>query len=307
MLLRNVEVQSEKITNRTIQRCSIAIVLALPANVNNYPLGLDLSKVNIKAILRRNKADTIVMQDNLDILARESMYFHSIEPLTTFTAYMEKTPYPNRSFYLPLFLDLGSVINLTGDDELNFEVNAVAGWYGTNTDASNCVLDFQWRDAIGVEDAIPVIRSRYIQGGATVVNEHLGDNVLSITYVNTHIQNFLSASAPINTLSIVSDKYQINDTYDRMIARRCTQFDSVEDANNRLNTFSYKPDTEIDDCRINITLNGANILQGKNAIVWRTYELDQYTYNRAINMDEKHKNRDANKLRKHFRMDGNRS
>lgn len=287
---------------RSIQRLSVnvrmstatAVGLAMP----------DLTKVQMKCILRRNSKEYVIFNDTLAVLALESMFFNGIEQLMS-PGYMSIVTTGAVSIYAQnIIIDLKTPINLQGRDELTLEVSVTPSWLtfaGAIAQANACTIEMVWRDAIGIETFIPMIRSKYIQAGITKVDESIGDDITSLAFINTSGLTYgyyiTDANAIIQQLTLTTDRYSINDTVDRMVGRRAAQFEQYGVSNNRGFNFVIIPDGECDQVKLSMLLNSANVLVSQNALVWRTYAIDGHTINRAANMAEKHDRRNTAKLR----------
>jgi hypothetical protein len=289
MTLRNNDTQALRLRKKTVQRFSFILNLIGAGAVAT----LLLDSINVKCILRRSGREHILFHENLLLLAIESMYYSAIEHALQKTVI---TLAAGTQVMLPLLVDLGYPVNLLGDDELSLEVTTKTGWMGTY-DAASSSLEVEDREAIGVETVIPMIKSRSISATHSRVVESLGDNVTSITLVNTEATRSNStADAVFESLIISSDKYSASDNRGRLLSRRASQFENVANASLRRENFKYVPAVELDDVEITIEMNGANVAATKNYIVYRTYVTTREVLQRAAALNSKHANQNEAKL-----------
>lgn len=292
MKITNSGIDTYDVRDVTVQRLNVNVRL-----VHSGTIDADLNKVKMNLTLKRQGKTHIIFASSLAVLVKESMYFEQF--LATFpTANANAHTMAANTYMLPLTIDLGSPINVKNDDLLSLEVDAQSGWMGTAT-ASSCFIDFLWREKIGIEYHIPQIIVKAVRSGAGEFIESLGDNIISLAWINIAKTTYPTDSTKvIENFVIDSDKYRIQDNVDRMLARRATQFGDLATASLRGFCFKYVPETEIDDVQANITLSSSNVAVNENYFVTRSLKLDNYTLERAQDFERKHYNRDARKLSK---------
>ena len=288
MTLRNNDTQSLKLRNKTVQR--FAFVLNLIGN--GTLANVLLEYINVKAVLRRGGKEYVLFNENLQLLAQESMFFqgydHALQKTAISISATQKM--------LPLMVDLGSPVNLKGMDELTMEVTSKTGWYA-DFDASQSSLEVEDREAIGIEAYIPFIKTFSISATHSRVKESLGDNVTSITLLNTEPARTNSdADCVFQGMIITSDKYSASDNRGRLLSRRASQFTNSSDAILRKESFRYIPNLELHDVEITLELNGGNVAATKNYIVYRSYVVTQEGLSRAQSLANKHANENQSKL-----------
>ena len=284
MTLRNNDTQSLKLSNKTIQR--IAFVLNMIGSGTLASIILEL--INVKIVLRRNGKEYVLAHDNLQILCQESMYFAGIEHALSKAAIVLSGTYK----LIPLMLDLGYPINLKGKDQLTVEVTTKTGWYA-DWDANQSSLEVEDRESIGIETCIPFIKSKAISATHTRVVESLGDNITSITLLNTEDLDNSDAEKIFDSFLLTSDKYSLSDNRGRMFARRATQFVSAEDAAARKENFRFVPAVELHGVELTLELDGANNAATKNYIVYRTFQITADGIDRARSMQDRHASQNA--------------
>lgn len=284
-----------RVENKTIQRISANIRINMPSG--SLPAVPDLRKINLTVTLTRNKKPFVIYSDTLAPIAYESMYFAGVEALQN-SGYAQKMSANDTLF--PIMLDLGGCINVRKGDLLEIKAGVITGWLPVGADTTSSYIEIVEREQIGVETFIPRIQTRYIQAGVSKVSEALGDDVTSVAFVhlvpNTSSYSLNDANAIISSLQITSDRYNINDTIDRMISRRNTQFEYLSAANLRYRTFKLVPETEVDSLQIEAITVGSNIAASENVIVWRSHWYDNTTMQRAYDMEKKHSIRNEQKV-----------
>lgn len=289
MTLRNNDTQTLVLRKKSFQL--FAFILNLFGAGSNT--SIDLSLIDVKAVLKRNGQELVLFHENLMILALESMFSKGFKvPFNKQLITISAT-----QVMMPLFVDLGLPINLMGEDDFRLEVTTKPGWMGTY-DASLSSLEVEDRNTIGIETVIPFIRSRPLQ--ATISREKiaLGDNITSILLLNTENARTNSDSDSIyQNVVITSDKANWNDNRGRLLEERIRQFQSFDTPSIYGENFRYVPDVELDGVEITLQLNGSNVISQKNYIVYRTYLASAEVLQRAQMLSEKHVRRNTEKLR----------
>jgi hypothetical protein len=288
MTLRNNDTQNMKLSRKTVQR--FAFILNLVGAGDVATVALDL--INVKCILTRSGSEYVLFHENLQLLSMEANFFGGF----THAFKKDSLVISDTARIIPLMLDLGSPVNLSADDELNIEVTTKSGWYGT-FDAGQSSVDVEYREAIGIEIAIPFIKTKAIQATNSRVVESLGDNVTSIMLLNVEANRSNSEADKVwESLILISDKWSVSDNRGRLLARRATQFETVGAAASRGENFRYVPNAELDALQITIELRGTNVVATKNYIVYRTFLPTAVTSIRSQRMKNKHQERNVAKL-----------
>jgi hypothetical protein len=291
MTLRNNDTQALRLRNKTVQRIAFIVNLISGAAAGTLASIL-LENVNVKIVLRRKGKEYTIANDGLHLLSLESMYYQGFQHV------LDKSPVSLSDNYkmLPLMIDLGTPLNLKEDDELSVEVNTKPGWMG-DFDPSSSSIEVEDREAIGVEVAIPYIKTRPISATHNKATESLGKNVTSIMLANTESDRDNSdAKKVFESLMINSDKYNATDNRGRLLSRRATQFANVSDALARKENFRYVPAVELDDVEVIVELNAAQVAPSKNFIIFRQYEQNAVVIDRANTMISKHASRRNRKI-----------
>ena len=289
-----------KVQNRTVQRAFFNVRIDHTAIVMPK-----FRAITVKCTLHRNGQDIEIFHDNLHTLAMESMFFHCYEVFQDPAASSGVASGTGGGVVqrYPLMIDLKHCINVMNADVLELEVTLNDGWAGPSATLAGCYIDVDWRDTIGVETMIPIINSKSIKGGEERIKESLGGNVTSIALVNLEVAPIFTLGlddvhAIFKSLAIITDKYRIDDTMDRMITRRYMQFDYNNIADTRWNTFVYVPHSDVDQTQLSCVLEPTLVNAGMNYIVWRSYHVDGHTIKRAHGLHKKHDERNAAKVQR---------
>ncbi len=271
-----------KISNVSVRRL-MAVIRWNTTNPVNLP---DLNKIILRAELERGNKKIQLFNASLNVLFRHCMFFNGMEQGIDPATY---AIVPATNFRLiPITLDLGKIINLKGSDEITLYVQQLDGWVGTSGLAATSNITYTWREDIGNEVAIPTIKTIPIQSQSSEFSANLKNDVTEISVISTLAGSPTDSTKQLDSFTIISDKYNVSDTMDRLLARRLTQFESFLDAMNRGHSFKYVPNMEIDDCRIDMKCVSANVASGTLWLVYNQDEQDQLTYQRASKRHEKH-------------------
>lgn len=290
MKIVNTGTENFTVRDITVQRLMINAFIFTSALA-----AVDFNKIRITCLLKRGGKNIQIFNGYLGVLVRESLFFSGYEYANNAS---QSIATAGNEYLIPLAIDLGSVINVKNDDELTVEMDLQAGWYGTGTTPANCYIDANWRQAIGVERVIPKINLETVKAGGGELKASLGDNVTRISVINTESAVISLAQARCTSLQIISDRYNISETFTQSLGRRSLQFDNVIVANLRYQSFTWLPETEIDNVQFIAVYNSANVAASANYLVWRSYEYDMTVANRASLYDEKHYQYDTAKARK---------
>lgn len=271
---------SFKTSNKSVRRlmCTIRFNTATTITVA-------YDKILLKATLTRNGKKHNLFNANLNLLGRFSNFFAGVEPVTlpgTYNHALSAT-----SYLLPVVIDMGGSINLNGSDVIETEIQQLDGWLGANGQTTSNIT-YEWREDIGNETFIPEIQTIMIPPSSSEITETLGDNITDIGIICTSGVALTDASRLVDSVSIDSDRYDVSDTIDKMIARRATQFETLTAATFRGHSFVYVPNTEIDNCTVQMKLQSANVTSGALAIVYRRQNIDGPTIERARKRHNKH-------------------
>ena len=313
MICKIGESRQDKYTSGTIN--SITVIAAITAAATNTPLAasdFNPSQVNIKVTLKSAGKPHMIMQDNLQILgvfnSLKRGYHEFLNGLDkTYSAVGVKAVKIR-----PVTLHFGGHIRLSGNDELIVEVvPSQSGTFSSAVDTGVSHLEFYANQSIGYEMGLPSVKSEVVQQNTTNQSFNLGNNVTKLAYLNFD-KNDLAAEV-ISNFSLSSDRLDISQTFNRLLASNPLNFDEVPatrygsvlpihatDATGRaFRGLDFLPQSmilfdgekiqnELDNARAEISFNSANVAASQNYVVWTTYETDAATVKDALNRQEKH-------------------
>lgn len=278
--------------NKTVQVLELSAVVG-GASGTPAPIW---ENIRVSCYLQRSGFTHSIYNGALNVLALESMFFNGQEFILApaFANLLSSSEY-----LYPFTLDLGTPINVKNDDVLIVDITCLNTWYGTtNTPTlTDSYIDVNWREAIGVESAIPKINIKTIGAGVGELSEPLGDNVVSLAIVNTDTNSsWLHSDRVIDSLQLTSDRFNMIENSHSLLSRRAQQFQSPLIASTRYKNFRFEFETEIDNANLNAKFVAGNVANSANFIVWRSMQIDSETLNRAYAMKQKHQVRNNSKI-----------
>tara|TARA_B110000902_G_scaffold57447_1_gene67210 strand:- start:247 stop:1149 length:903 start_codon:yes stop_codon:yes gene_type:complete len=187
----------------------------------------------------------------------------------------------------PTSIDFGGVINLRGNDKMTVEVRCNTGFCTANQNAGSSNMTVSAVEGIGLQWVTPKIQYQTIGNGESNFRQNIGDNVVSIHYINTSITTDTATAQPITNIRLFSDRYNVNDSNNQLISKRGAQFETTGDSGLRKSSFEIL-DREVDDCRVELDLNPNNVATGVNYVVWRTFSTGLGQVKRAKKSRSKH-------------------
>ncbi|MEO5892124.1 MAG: hypothetical protein ABIQ31_17895 [Ferruginibacter sp.] len=319
MIVEKGQSRFERYTSGTFD--GIYLNAYMVAAALNTPLvngDLTMSQIAVKVVLKRKKQTYILMQDNLQLLGTFATLGNNYHE---FTNGIDKV-YPAadaKAVKVRLVkLDFGGHIRLTGKDELLVEISLPqVGWISVNVDDISSYIEFNAVPSIGYETHLPFTKFEVVQANANKLAFNPGDNITKMMFLNFD-QNDLQAEI-ISNLSISSDKYDINLSFNQLLAHHLSMFDGQGSL--RYGTalpislaaptirrgLDYLPQSfmlfhgdriaaELDQCRVDISFNRDNVATSQNYLGYRTYEADIQTVQNAITRNAKHMDEKLTKI-----------
>lgn len=286
----------ETYKNRSFSGFSIPLYMQA-LNVNETIDGGDfvkkLQNVIVKGTLTRGGKEELVLNDNLrNILYLLEIDHPSFEYIRTgstelMTLRAQAAGVKHLAF-VPLQINLGSVINLKGNDTFKMEVSVNDGFFGNRVDTAASYLQMDMMDAVGVEYVTPVLKSLVIPATTEVFSEDLGDGVCQVVIANYDKTAKTSDVQVLITADLNSDKMSLNDNYLELNSKGLwNQVDKDAYTEKRQNYQLYKG-LELNKVNINLQLNSANVAASMNYILFKKYITNQTLVERAFNMKAKH-------------------
>lgn len=273
-----------------------AALVAVGLNAADF----DLSKIQVKCTLRRNGQQATLFADMLQVLALESAWFHdrytnyhAIGASDTLLEMVASGVATKEIVLMPVYIDLGGIIECEDDDELSFQMQFPAASLSADINTSNsyCLVDFD--ETIGVERAIPYIETQSVKVNETTESVSLTDNVTSITFINLDKTDLLEASKVLDGITIAGDYYHNTDTHYQLHERRLRSLPIPGMNADRGQSFRVLDGldlsgNDLDAGTIDLQLNGANVNGGKNYLVIRKFTSDLRQLVRSENKLQKH-------------------
>lgn len=194
-------------------------------------------------------------------------------------------------------INFGGIFNLDGDEKLNIEIDVPSAAAGTGVDTALSGITLEVIEGIGYEIGTPQIIVKNIQASLSEETYSLGSDVQSIYFINTDKTTNLSADRVIDRLTIESDKVKIKVDSDGLISDRLELFPTIAQANLRNNNFVLHSGAELDDCKIDLTFNSANVNASKNYLVIVKNIATVQTVAKVQALQTKHEQKAVRKLR----------
>jgi len=254
---------------------------------------VDMTNANIRVIWSDGKTEKVIVNDNLrNALACsqiENPAFEYVIDQTKIISTLAAGVGVKATALRSLVFDFGGVVTVPRGGSIYVEVQVSNGYYTSQCETSTSKLQFDLMEGIGNMDLIPEFRSKIINASVTNPSENLGDNITKLVVVNYDKTSFLTADNVFNTLSIVSDKVKINDTFADLVGRNEEKFTSQTDAQIRKQCWLlHDSDVELDNVVLDGVTNSANVTASKNFILWKTYFTSPSIVQTAIIRREKH-------------------
>lgn len=206
-----------KVQNQTIRGLNLSMFIAKEGTTTVVRSHVDLSKVRVKATLSQRGKVVVICDGNLQALYGESAILNSnLSRLVTGDTSMPLIAKSGGSKVLPIFIDFGTPLNISGNDVLDVEITSAANTVVTS-DAANSYIMFDTVKGYGVQSVIPKISVDLVPQGVSQYDAGLGNGVKRIAYISTDSENLVAAS-------ITSDVYDDNLSIDEMKAQQLLRY-----------------------------------------------------------------------------------
>lgn len=260
---------------------------------------VDLTKIPVRATLKRNKATEVLFSDTLKPLSMESCFFNadfesalanasavqSAQVIQTQTAGLVNI------VMVSVRIDFGTTINVKGDDVLQFDVDFQPSSLGAGINSTLSYVEVDYNDSIGLEFYTPIINSSTIAPGQSRVQESLGSSVTSVAFINMDIVSatLFGMASNIQSLSFDSDKRSFTDDIYELNSKRDAMFNTRAEANGRFGSFLiHRNPQELDNVNLDLLLVAGSTTAGNNVIVWRTFKTSPEQFSNAQATASKH-------------------
>ncbi|MCF8298626.1 MAG: hypothetical protein K9J13_13850 [Saprospiraceae bacterium] len=254
-------------------------------------LGVDYSYINVKMVLDQDgRENTIYNGELLPLLIAqgfEKSAFYAVNQLTATRPNGRILTHATLAHLTNAKIDFGTVLNLRGNSNLKVEVDAKVGVFGATVTAASSYIMMDGIQAIGKQTEIPIYQVHGIPASVANFDVSIGDNCVKAVFVNTDEISITSAAAVLKSISIQSDRYNVDLDYSNLLVQRLHQFENLEEANARMQSFNLLP-AEVDRLRIRLNLESASVDAGKNFIVTHSWVTNASIMNRYERRNQKH-------------------
>jgi hypothetical protein len=267
--------------DRTVKDLSIMMRLVNAAGTGSVAVFPVLRNITLRARLIRGGHEHVCFEDNLQNLVVDSHWEDNLESVSSASYLVQKG---NGNALLPIRVKLPGVMNVTGTDKLELEVNILNGTYAAGFNIPSCQADIDWVDAKGIETAIPKIEVKYIPSGSGQWNESLGDDVVSVLVHNydlgfTGSTAYTDAQTVFSAVNITSKSFNLNETADRLHSRLLDKFETQTACffRGQSHKLHCHAGHHLHTVQLNLTMVPANVTAGNNVIVIRRFVYDGHT------------------------------
>jgi hypothetical protein len=264
------ETETFELRNKSIKSINIAVTGKHTTAATSFAgTLLKTEEVNVKATLKRKGKTHVIFNELLKPLLLATNFLNEgfsevtgsgvVKLLQAAGVKEERTQ--------RLTLNFGTILNLKGDDLLIFEIKVPNSAVGTGVDVNTSSLYVNFDEAVGYEYGIPNITSRSITPNKTRVSESLGDNVHFVHLINMDKNSNLASDEVVTTVTMSSDRLDMNDDNNELECKRIQQFQTGGDSNSRNNSWQLHGGQQIDNVDLELTLVGTNVNASENFIV----------------------------------------
>ncbi|WP_306643768.1 hypothetical protein [Sanyastnella coralliicola] len=275
----------------------------LQADAVNTAIGagkLDLSYIDLNVVLDRDGQSTTIVKGNLQVLLEDALFHDETYDLLStnagqvLTAHGASTKAIN---LLPFIFELGGIINLRGGDALQITLDWKTGSLHSDISESASYAIFGVTEGIGLEYVTPIVKTIAIQSGQDDYRMALGDNVMSIVYVNTDKTSIATADRCIQDVNLRADKFKRKWKYEELLGKRLRQFSTLAQAGLRYQSFQiFSGHQDLDDVTVEFSLEPTNINVGKNYLVVRSFEINPGKLHWANRKRQRHQEKNEKKF-----------
>jgi len=203
--------QTKSLTLRNVTSNGVLVTVYLAAAAANTaitPSTFVRNEVNIKAELKRNKTNTTIFNDNLQVMGLYNAKNYGLRDWIAGNKMNIAAVGVIEDMILNVFIQYGGHINLKGEDELVISMKCGTNAFGAAYSQANSYIEFDANRSIGYEDGVPVTMSQVVQANITNEKYYPGDHCSKIMFLNFDKDNI--TDQVINTLMISSDKFDMS-------------------------------------------------------------------------------------------------
>lgn len=302
---------TERVQNSTVKGIAfLARIIAANVNVDlsgqNTPLTtvIDLSKIKIKVTLERDNQRKTICDSDARILGMDSKLFDALFEYVMPAANQKDITLlahgaaAKNQIVIPFAVDFGTVINVKNSDILTLDINVQNGTFGTAVDGTVSYIQAKVIEGIGLEFVTPKIEVYPVKAAEANMKVYLGNNVVSVSYINTVETGQLDADLVLTDVKLDTDRLSFAKDYYELAAERADLTEGgVTNSEYRGQSLQIHAG-EVDDAKLELTFNSANVDSNVNFIVVRSFDGEAATYNNAVAKQRKHTAYDLGKLRR---------
>jgi len=266
--------------------------------------------VLLKVILYRDKQEITIVQNNLKILGTYSALNYGMAQWNrgTIITYPAGGVFSDK--FISLFVDFGGNINVKEDDELYCEVTVAANAFNPRMNTGVSYVEFNPNYSIGYERYTPQIKSKVVQANENSQKFSIGDNCTKLAFLNFDLDNIQNQA--IVTASVSSTQYSASLNFFDLLTRHWNalvapainlRYGNTQPVTGGNQAFPYLPDypqsviihaggrdmiKELDNCQIDLSLNGPNVAASQNYVVSTVGITSQRLLARAAQRELKH-------------------
>ncbi len=304
MITLSGEKRSYKVQNESLN--GLNVVVNLVASANNVDIadtqyntgtGFDAANVNIEVTLKRDGRITTLISSNLGILGHYFTITGGANSWYKGYATVKKGAAVKQEMIRSLFIPFMGTLNLRGTDELMINVSNGNDIFNTGVDRTLSSILVTHNQSIGYEKGIYKFHAHTLQANMSNESVNLGDNVQRVALIS-----FEKAATKriFKTASLSSDRLDFTKTnaelqlgheqffgynFSDSLARVTQGEDIVKIFPSSLLVHDFH---EIDQAKINVSLDSANVLASQNFICWTSFETSIAQLVKVAEMSKKH-------------------
>ena len=254
----------------------------------------DITLLYLRGVLKRNGVEYTIFDDSLDKLVTMMGYFSGdfegvrnflVGDLTSGTEYA-----------VELNLNLGEIINLSGNDTFTLEVRQNNGWSGNTTGSP--YITYNIKDSIGNGAFIPTWTAQLVQASSSSWAVSPGDNIVQVVLGNNSSTNpHAIATQTWQNIRIESDKLDIDESVNDLIGRVKGDFEYAVVGVFRFQNFGFGFKVPLNNVSILANLKASNITATNCFIGYCKAVYTQSTLDAYGLREEKHNRKNLNHLR----------
>ena len=311
--------QTKSLTLRNVTSNGILVTVYLAAAAANTaitPSTFVRNEVNVKAELKRNKTQTALFNDNLQVLGLYNAKNYGLRDWIAGNKMNIAAVGVVEDMILNVFIQYGGHINCKGDDELVIQMKCGTNAFGVAYSQANSYIEFDANRSQGYEDGVPVTSSQVVQANITNEKYYPGDHCAKIMFLNFDKDNI--TDQVINTCMISSDRFDMSMNFYSMWNRDRNVLLPAR-MEERFTTAAYNPaafvfgyqqeypqtvclysspdgDSTINNVTIDMSYQGSEVAASQNYVVSTSFIVSKNSVARRVRREMKHNLENFNSL-----------